>query len=169
VTELTLEIVEGHGTGTVVPVGESLLIGSGPDVDLNLADPCVSPAHARIATGASATIEDLHSSNGTFVNGQIVAQPAWLAAGDELLIGTTVLAVRASDQVHAAAVALGPQGWRQPERERPSPSGPNGALPAVPRELVRLLDGHVKRTARRAPVPVLIVVVVIVIVYLAVG
>jgi DNA-binding winged helix-turn-helix (wHTH) protein len=55
----------------------------------------VSRRHARItvANGA-ATIEDLDSLNGTFVNGARITAPARLAPGDEFALGTEVLRVR---------------------------------------------------------------------------
>ena len=55
----------------------------------------VSRRHARITVaGGAATIEDLDSMNGTYVNGTRIAAPARLAPGDEFALGTEVLRVR---------------------------------------------------------------------------
>ncbi|CAN5476130.1 hypothetical protein BH20ACT18_BH20ACT18_01080 [soil metagenome] len=69
-SELSLEIVEGPGAGRQVPLGEPLVVGRAPDVQVVLEDPQVSRRHARISPrGERAIVEDLGSSDGTFVNG----------------------------------------------------------------------------------------------------
>jgi DNA-binding winged helix-turn-helix (wHTH) protein len=55
----------------------------------------VSRCHARvIVNGTTATVEDLGSKNGTFLNGQRLHQPAVLADGDEIWIGRSVARFR---------------------------------------------------------------------------
>jgi ABC-type multidrug transport system ATPase subunit len=69
----------------------SITIGRGPDSDVVIAHPMVSWKHARIArTGPRGehTIEDLGSTNGTFVNGERVVQPSPLRPEDIIQIGT---------------------------------------------------------------------------------
>jgi pSer/pThr/pTyr-binding forkhead associated (FHA) protein len=59
-----------------------------------IADGRVSRHHARIvADGSGFAIEDLQSSNGTFVDGAQV-QHARLQAGSSIVVGETVLAIR---------------------------------------------------------------------------
>ncbi|UCG88089.1 MAG: FHA domain-containing protein, partial [Gemmatimonadota bacterium] len=68
----------------------SLTIGRAPENDVVVAHPMVSWKHARIArTGARGehTIEDLGSTNGTFVNGERVVQPRPLHREDVINIG----------------------------------------------------------------------------------
>lgn len=65
-----------------------LTIGRHPDNDIVIANGAVSARHAAITRrGDEAVLEDLGSSNGTFVNGQRIAQ-AVLAPGDRAAIAT---------------------------------------------------------------------------------
>ena len=77
-----------------LPPGDTL-IGRGPDCRVTLVDPLVSRHHARVRNdGASSTIEDLGSRNGTFVNGvSIVA--AHLTTGTVVKVGRTELVLDA--------------------------------------------------------------------------
>jgi hypothetical protein len=94
-------------------------------------DPGVSRRHARVRTGSGAvTVEDLGSSNGTFVNGERISRAVELAAGDEIQVGGTVLGIEGTD----AATALMPPGAPPTERHlrpRPSRTGPP-PVPAQP-------------------------------------
>ena len=74
--------------------GENLL-GRDPEavvwIDLN----SVSRRHARIVVaGDAATIEDLKSRNGTFVDGRRITSPTPLANGDKIKIGAASLVFR---------------------------------------------------------------------------
>jgi steroid delta-isomerase-like uncharacterized protein len=60
-------------------------------VDIAIADPAVSRHHARLTRqGDTYTIEDLKSSNGTFVNSQRISAPVLLAKGDIIDLGKAV-------------------------------------------------------------------------------
>ena len=68
------------------------VVGRGAECDLRLDDTFVSQEHARIfAKDGSWYVEDLGSTNGTFVNEQRLAAPAMLTTGDRIRVGTTVL------------------------------------------------------------------------------
>jgi len=68
----------------------SLLIGRLPECDVLLSDTLVSRMHARISVqGDSVVVEDLHSTNGVYVNGLRVGHSTVLCEGDRILIGTT--------------------------------------------------------------------------------
>jgi pSer/pThr/pTyr-binding forkhead associated (FHA) protein len=68
----------------------SLLIGRLPECDVLLSDTMVSRMHARISVqGDSVVVEDLHSTNGVYVNGMRVGHSTVLCEGDRILIGTT--------------------------------------------------------------------------------
>jgi len=55
----------------------------------------VSRRHARIViSGGRATLEDLGSKNGTFLQGHAVTEPSALKDGDRVRIGTVELTVR---------------------------------------------------------------------------
>ena len=82
-----------------------LTIGRDSDANVVLQDPLVSRIHARLQVqlNGQVTIEDLHSSNGVFVNGCKASRPSVeLCEGDRLLLGTTevsVFSLRASATV----------------------------------------------------------------------
>lgn len=80
--------------GGAVPLHDGLRIGRADENELVLRDGRVSRSHARIveAEGGFA-IEDLGSSNGTFLNGKRVRR-ARLLAGMKIVLGETVLEVR---------------------------------------------------------------------------
>lgn len=81
--------------GETVALFEGLRIGRNDDNDVVIADGKVSRHHARIvADGGGFAIEDLQSSNGTYVDGAQVHR-ARLHAGASIVIGETVLEIRA--------------------------------------------------------------------------
>jgi pSer/pThr/pTyr-binding forkhead associated (FHA) protein len=80
--------------GRVEPVNSSaLLVGRAPDSDLVLeGDEYASARHARFEPRADGVwIADLGSTNGTFVNGQRLAEPRRLSPGDVVRVGETDL------------------------------------------------------------------------------
>jgi hypothetical protein len=88
-----LVIREGEEAGREIPLNAAITIGRGDDADLRLPDTGISRTHARITPeGVSAVIEDLGSSNGTFVNSERVDDPRRLRDGDEIQMGNAILA-----------------------------------------------------------------------------
>jgi hypothetical protein len=80
--------------GETIALFDGLRIGRNDDNDITIADGRVSRHHARIvADGGGFAIEDMQSSNGTFVDGAQVAR-ARLHAGTSIVIGETVLEIR---------------------------------------------------------------------------
>jgi hypothetical protein len=70
---------------------DSVLIGRADDADVQIVDPSVSARHARIVNGPQGfEIEDLGSTNGTFVGNQRVAR-ATLRGGDRAMVGAVEL------------------------------------------------------------------------------
>jgi hypothetical protein len=82
--------------GTSIAIVHELVAGRDADLDIPLgADGYASGRHARFARGQDAdVVEDLHSTNGTFVNGDRLNGIRPLAAGDVVTIGQTQLAYR---------------------------------------------------------------------------
>jgi pSer/pThr/pTyr-binding forkhead associated (FHA) protein len=92
---LGLRFISGKYQGGEFPLieGQDVVVGRSSDLDMVLVEELVSRRHAVIALGESGiTIEDLGSTNGTFVNGERV-QKANLKEGDRVLIGTSILKV----------------------------------------------------------------------------
>jgi FHA domain len=113
-------IREGAGAGSEHPVdGEVILGREQGSADLVIDDPGVSRRHARVITDAGGlVVEDLGSSNGTYVNGERITGPVEVASGDELQVGATVLGVEGG----TAATALMPPG-APPTEQHPGPPG----------------------------------------------
>src|ERR1700747_2224916 len=94
-----LRFISGKYQGGEFPVlpDKQILIGRSSDLDMVLVEDMVSRKHARIAMQQDQIwIEDLGSTNGTFVNGEKIKR-ARLKEGDRVLIGTSILKVIASD------------------------------------------------------------------------
>jgi pSer/pThr/pTyr-binding forkhead associated (FHA) protein len=80
--------------GASVALFDGLRIGRHDDNDVVVADVRASRHHARVvADGSGFAIEDLQSSNGTFVDGKRVHR-ARLHAGASVVVGETVLEIR---------------------------------------------------------------------------
>jgi len=89
-------IVEGANSGENISLDDApLLIGRGSDAAIRLDDDYVSTRHARIAaSGDQWFIEDLGSTNGTYLGSQRLTQPATLQLGSQVRIGKTTLELR---------------------------------------------------------------------------
>lgn len=170
-SELILEIVEGPDAGRQVPLDRAIEIGRGAEAGLVLEDDEVSRRHARITPeSGGAVVEDLGSANGTFVNQNELsgAARARVIAGDELLVGVTVMQIRSAQQVAAqpSAVRAVPAGLAMAPREPTYVAPVKGSGgPAVP-ELDRLTDAMTKAHARAAPFAIFALAVLVVIIYL---
>lgn len=89
-------IVEGGNAGEVVQLSAApLLIGRGNDAAIRLDDDYVSTRHARIAqSGDQWYVEDLGSTNGTYVGTSRITQPTAISLGTRIRIGKTILELR---------------------------------------------------------------------------
>ncbi len=103
-SQLALRFISGKYQGGEFPLGENkeIIVGRSSDLDMVLVEDMVSRRHARIACGLDdITIEDLGSTNGTFVNGEKIKR-SHLKEGDRVLIGTSILKVVVSDSTNGA-------------------------------------------------------------------
>jgi two-component system, cell cycle response regulator len=85
----TLMILGGPRAGALYTLlDEATLIGRSADATITVDDPSVSRCHARIlcASDGSIVLEDLDSTNGTFVGGKQIAR-ALLSSGDRIQLG----------------------------------------------------------------------------------
>ncbi|HTU21135.1 MAG TPA: SpoIIE family protein phosphatase [Gemmataceae bacterium] len=117
----SLVTIKGPNTGRrFLLAGDSVLIGRQEDAAIYLDSLAVSRQHARVLChGGEYFIEDVGSSNGTFVNGKRISTPTALTERDALQIGPYVLNLRADppatpsslplpDQIIRAQVAAAP-------------------------------------------------------------
>ncbi len=89
-------VVEGANTGERAELEDApILIGRGSDAAIRLDDDYVSTRHARIASSADQWfVEDLGSTNGTYVGTARITQPTTLTLGTQVRIGKTILELR---------------------------------------------------------------------------
>ena len=174
--DLLLEIVEGPGAGRQIALRGPVVLGRDESADVVLDDGQISRRHARVTpSGGGIVVEDLESTNGTFVNHDEVHSPVELAPGDELLVGVTVMQLRSPEQVRvqASAVRAVPPGLATPERRpaytdtgagdgRVERAGQGAGIP----ELDRLVDARVKSKATLAPLAIFVLVALVVVIYL---
>ena len=91
-----LIVTEGANTGERAELADApLLIGRGSDAAIRLDDDYVSTRHARvISDGEQWYVEDLGSTNGTYVGANRITQPTVIAIGTAVRIGKTILELR---------------------------------------------------------------------------
>ena len=95
IMQWVVRVVEGPEAGEERIIGPELEVGR-LATGLRLSGVLVSRRHARFsASGRTLTLEDLDSANGTVVNGERIKWLAVLASGDQIVIGGSLLEVRA--------------------------------------------------------------------------
>jgi predicted component of type VI protein secretion system len=84
---------KGPVPGTAFDISKpQMLVGRDPACDIVISDSEVSRRHARLVVREDACIlEDLGSTNGTFVNGRRIGAPVELHPGDVIMMGENVL------------------------------------------------------------------------------
>ncbi|HEX8123516.1 MAG TPA: FHA domain-containing protein [Solirubrobacteraceae bacterium] len=84
---LIVESAPGHDSGARYDVSSGATLGRG-DVEIVLEDPFASSQHARIENqGGAVVLEDLGSTNGTYLNEELLRGPQPLHPGDRIRIG----------------------------------------------------------------------------------
>ncbi len=123
----TLTVSRGPGVGRGFEIGAApVTIGRQAQCAIQIEETWTSRRHARIAwTGTEYIVEDLDSTNGTFVNGERVVGPHALRSGDRLQLG---------DQVELAFHVRVLPGGGVPQRE-PVPAT---AVPFLQRRSTRI-------------------------------
>jgi pSer/pThr/pTyr-binding forkhead associated (FHA) protein len=85
---LVVERAPGHVPGMEYEVGEGAVMGRGDQAEIRLEDPFASSRHAQLVRqGAVIVIEDLGSTNGTYLNEELLSGPQPLHPGDRVRIG----------------------------------------------------------------------------------
>lgn len=95
--KLRLKVAAGNAAGSVIEVEDELIIGRQAAGAGSLANDIeISRRHARITSDAEGrySIEDLGSTNGTYVNGRAIETPVVLEPGDRIEVGATALVVQ---------------------------------------------------------------------------
>ena len=86
-----------------LPANREIVVGRSSELDMVLVEDMVSRRHAKIiVSDEQIVIQDLGSTNGTFVNGEKIKR-AKLNEGDRILIGTSIIKLVAADPASAGA------------------------------------------------------------------
>ena len=95
-TPTHVAVVQGVNSGITADLAAApVLIGRGNDAAIRLDDDYVSTRHARIvASGDQWYVEDLGSTNGTYLGPQRITQPVPIDLGSQIRIGKTILELR---------------------------------------------------------------------------
>jgi pSer/pThr/pTyr-binding forkhead associated (FHA) protein len=131
--QLALRFISGKYQGGEFPLTEGvpIIVGRSSDLDMVLVEEMVSRRHARIELRQGVVrVEDLGSTNGTFVNGERINSGS-LAEGDRLLIGTSILKLVVVDEQQSGAFTHRPAGSVRatPGKEPVArPTGQNAAV-----------------------------------------
>jgi hypothetical protein len=93
---LVVERAPGHEPGMIYDLDGDLVLGRGDRAEIRLEDPFASAQHARIfEQGNTVVIEDLDSTNGTYLNEELLQTPRPLHPGDRVRIGESEFAFEA--------------------------------------------------------------------------
>jgi hypothetical protein len=126
-----LRVTGGNAAGTEIGLDEELLIGRSADEGSLKDDPELSREHAKITrTGeGELLIEDLGSTNGTFVNGERITQATAIRSGDKIEVGITTLEVALTIQPTAIRPVATPPPPADATRAVEPPAAPPPAAP----------------------------------------
>jgi pSer/pThr/pTyr-binding forkhead associated (FHA) protein len=119
-----LKFISGKYQGGDFPLqAKEIVIGRSAEVDMVLVEDMVSRKHAKITVAPDkVTLQDLGSTNGTFVNGEKIKQ-ATLKEGDRILVGSNILRVIKAD----ATAPVGDAKSIKQKLEQVAASKPKGA------------------------------------------
>ncbi len=119
--------------------GDQLNIGRDSSNEITINDAEVSRRHARLTfQGGKYVLEDLGSTNGTFVNGQRLAGPRVLKAGEVVSFGEQIVLVFEVTTNDPGATMVSPRAAAVPSASRPATPPPPppadyvGSVPASP-------------------------------------
>jgi hypothetical protein len=85
---LRVEQAMGMRSGDEYDLHDGAVLGRGDAAEIRLEDPFASSRHCRISRqGDVLVIEDLNSTNGTYLNGDLLEGPQPLHPGDRIRIG----------------------------------------------------------------------------------
>jgi pSer/pThr/pTyr-binding forkhead associated (FHA) protein len=180
--EISLEVIEGPDAGKQIAVDRPIVIGRDSASDLVLEDGEVSAQHVRITPSpdGTATVEDLGSANGTFLNQNELMGPAHLDPGDQLLIGVSVIQLRTVADFRSRgsgviqlppslAITERPPTYVNPEVARIEQTvQQESASPAGHPTVDKYLDVQVRRRAQLAPLAFLVLIAIALIIYFSI-
>jgi pSer/pThr/pTyr-binding forkhead associated (FHA) protein len=140
----TLRFISGKYQGGEFPLRphREIVIGRSSDLDMVLVEDMVSRKHAKIVTDErTVSIQDLGSTNGTFVNGEKIRKVE-LKDGDRILIGTSIIKLVALDgQTNAMSETEARSKMQVTANKRPAAKSMSGSIEEIPLpDLLQLLS-----------------------------
>jgi pSer/pThr/pTyr-binding forkhead associated (FHA) protein len=138
-----LKFITGKFVGGIfnIPSQGELVIGRGSDSDITISEDNVSRRHAKLIVeqGNHIYIEDLGSTNGTFINGERI-QRTTLMEGDRILIGTSILKLVSLQEEARPSRRITGDGAR-PTRKTPEPTATGRTMITGSHHLSKALEG----------------------------
>jgi predicted component of type VI protein secretion system len=126
---ITIVFSAGPWAGQRVELDREITFGR-EGCDLTLDEPEVSRRHLALRpAGDEVHVEDLGSSNGTFINGHKLTQTVSAKAGDVIRVGTSEMTVEVAAEPTRAAPTPAPTPTRSPSVTGPALTEPSGGLP----------------------------------------
>ncbi len=105
-----LRVSAGTAAGQAIPLVDTIRIGRDPASDLVLNDHEVSRRHLEISTpGGYPVIEDVGSTNGSFVNGERITGPQRIESGDRIEVGEAVIEFTSRKLAETRVRSIAPQ------------------------------------------------------------
>lgn len=145
----------GPSVGKEYPLDKNeLFIGRDLSNDIVINDPEISRRHSRLFTqGNTFVLEDLGSTNGTFVNGQRLMGPNMLRPGDVITFGERMSLVFESSDFDQDATVVSPASRpsydnQAPEQMYPPPQAAPPAYTPAPQPVYSPPSGQVPRQAQ---------------------
>jgi len=128
-SEATLIVRQGAQVGTTYSLGrQPVVLGRDETAEISLQDPEMSRRHARIAWHEGVyLLEDMRSTNGTYLNGTLIRMPQALNHGDKVGVGQTVLEFASTAGAQPRQVA-----YEAPRYSAPPPPPPLAPTPPPP-------------------------------------
>jgi len=93
-----IAMITGRNAGSSISIDgkKEVLVGRSAGSDLVISDEFASNMHAKfVHVGPDWVLQDLNSTNGTFLDGKKISTPATIGAGMTIRIGTTTFELRA--------------------------------------------------------------------------
>lgn len=140
-----LRFISGKYQGGEFPLrmNREIIIGRSSDLDMVLVEDMVSRRHAKITSTASEVyIQDLGSTNGTFVNGEKISRSR-ITEGDRILVGTSIIKLVAADSASSGQTEAEARRRLEAGANRHSTAGRpmSGAIEEIPLpDLLQLLS-----------------------------
>lgn len=156
-----LTMRSGPNPGTVYALdSDQISIGRDSSTEIPVNDAEVSRRHARLTfQGGKYVLEDLGSTNGTFVNGQRLTGPRVLKSGEVISLGEQIVFLYEAVESDPGATMVSPRKApvaRPVAAPPPPPQAYAGEVPASP--------GGTATTKKTNPVPIAIAVGVLVLI-----